>query len=339
VSTTIRPAPEEVPEPELRGPVAERDAWFVINIVLTLAGLVVVAFLVYSLFDQGPIKRFWLSAFHTTFPYDIAYLKTYFTFPQVYRAVQVTFVLAILAQVTGVVLGLFSALGRQSRIAVLRVLSGLYIWVWRGTPVFLQLVLTAYGVPLILESMDAGGTGVLTQLALLIATSSFAAGYVALSLNEGAYMSEIVRAGIEAIDRGQMEAAKALGMTYGLAMRRIILPQALKVILPPTGNEFISMLKTTSLVSYIGLQELTLVTLQIYAHNFKVVESLVAAGVFYLAMTTVLSLIQAQIEIRLGERRSEVRTSLADNLRRFFLGAPQVRRPAIVTALPPKEHR
>jgi len=200
-------------------------------------------------------------------------------------------------------------------------------------------VLTAYGVPLILESMDAGGTGVLTKIALLIATSSFAAGYVALSLNEGAYMSEIVRAGIEAIDRGQMEAAKALGMTYGLAMRRIVLPQALKVILPPTGNEFISMLKTTSLVSYIGLQELTLVTLQIYAHNFKVVESLVAAGVFYLAMTTVLSLIQAQIEIRLGERRSEVRTSLADNLRRFFLGASQVRRPAIVTALPPKEHR
>jgi polar amino acid transport system permease protein len=336
---TIRPAPVDVPEPELPGPIVERDAWFVVNIALTLAGLIVAAFLVYSLFDQRPIKSFWLATFHTTFPYDIGYLKTYFTFPQVYKAVQVTFVLAILAQTTGVFLGLFSALGRQSRIALLRVFSGLYIWVWRGTPVFLQLVLTAYGVPLILESMDAGGKGALTQIALLIATSSFAAGYVALSLNEGAYMSEIVRAGIEAIDRGQMEAAKALGMTYGLAMRRIVLPQALKVILPPTGNEFISMLKTTSLVSYIGLQELTLVTLQIYAHNFKVVESLLAAGVFYLAMTTVLSVIQAQIEIRLGERRSEVRTSLADNLRRFFLGAPQIRRAATVAALPPKEHR
>jgi polar amino acid transport system permease protein len=336
---TIRPAPVDVPEPDLRGPVVERDAWFVVNIALTLAGLIVAAFLAYSLFDQRPIKSFWLATFHTTFPYDIGYLKTYFTFPQVYKAVQVTFVLAILAQTTGVALGLFSALGRTSRIALLRVVAGMYIWVWRGTPVFLQLVLTAYGVPLILESMDAGGKGVLTQIALLIATSSFAAGYVALSLNEGAYMSEIVRAGIEAIDRGQMEAAKALGMTYGLAMRRIVLPQALKVILPPTGNEFISMLKTTSLVSYIGLQELTLVTLQIYAHNFKVVESLLAAGVFYLAMTTVLSVIQAQIEIRLGERRSEVRASLADNLRRFFLGAPQIRRAATVAALPPKEHR
>src|SRR5438132_5828295 len=336
---TIRPAPVDVPEPELPGPIVERDAWFVVNIALTLAGLIVAAFLVYSLFDQRPIKSFWLATFHTTFPYDIGYLKTYFTFPQVYKAVQVTFVLAILAQTTGVFLGLFSALGRQSRIALLRVFSGLYIWVWRGTPVFLQLVLTAYGVPLILESMDAGGKGALTQIALLIATSSFAAGYVPLSLHERAYRSEIVRAGIEAIDRGQMEAAKALGMTYSLAMRRIVLPQALKVILPPTGNEFISMLKTTSLVSYIGLQELTLVTLQIYAHNFKVVESLLAAGVFYLAMTTVLSVIQAQIEIRLGERRSEVRTSLADNLRRFFLGAPQIRRAVTVAALPPKEHR
>jgi polar amino acid transport system permease protein len=119
-----------------------------------------------------------------------------------------------------------------------------------------------------------------------------------------------------------------------------VLPQALKVIVPPTGNEFISMLKTTSLVSYIGLQELTLVTLQIYAHNFKVVESLVAAGLYYLAMTTVLSLVQRQIEIRLGERRSEIRLGLRESLRRLFLGALTVRRPAVTAAaLPPKEHR
>jgi polar amino acid transport system permease protein len=340
VTTTVRPAPLQTQDEELHGPVTERDAWYLINIALSFAGVVAVGFLVYSLFDQGPIKSFWLATFHNTFPYDISYLKTYFTFPQVYRAVQITFILAILAQTTGVILGLFSALGRQSRIAVVRVIAGLYIWIWRGTPVFLQLVLTAYGIPIILESMDAGDKGVLTRIALLIATNSFAAGYVALSLNEGAYMSEIVRAGIEAIDRGQMEAGKALGMTYGLAMRRIVLPQALKVIVPPTGNEFISMLKTTSLVSYIGLQELTLVTLQIYAHNFKVVESLVAAGVYYLAMTTILSLVQSQIEIRLGERRSEVRVGLRENFRRLFLGSPGVRRPRVkAAALPPKEHR
>lgn len=339
MSTIVRPAPSDsAPSAELRGPVVERDAWFVVNILLSVGGLLVVAFLVYSLFDQGPIKRFWLGAFHTTFPYDIGYLKTYFRLPQVLRAVQVTFLLAILAQTTGVALGLFSALARQSRIAVLRVVAGLYIWIWRGTPVFLQLVLMAYGVPIILDSMDPSGKGILSKIAFQIATSAFAAGYVALSLNEGAYMSEIVRAGIQAVDRGQMEAGKALGMTYGLAMRRIVLPQALKVIIPPTGNEFISMLKTTSLVAYIGLQEVTLVTLQIYAHNFKVVESLVGAGVYYLAMTTILSAIQGQIEIRLGERRADIRRNPFDNLRRLFLGSGPPP-PVATTALPPKEAR
>src|SRR5919204_3039499 len=146
MTTTVHPAPHQAPGEELPVPVTERDAWFLVNVVLRFAGVVTVAFLVYSLFDQRPIKSFWLATFHNTFPYDISYLKTYFTFPQVYRAVQVTFVLAILAQTTGVVLGLFSALGRQSRIAVVRVIAGLYIWIWRGTPVFLQLVLTAYGI-------------------------------------------------------------------------------------------------------------------------------------------------------------------------------------------------
>ena len=174
MTTTVRPTPLQTQDEELHGPVTERDAWFLVNIALSFVGIVMVGFLVYSLFDQRPIKSFWLATFHNTFPYDISYLKTYFTFSQVYRAVQVTFILAILAQTTGVILGLFSALGRQSRIALVRVIAGLYIWIWRGTPVFLQLVLTAYGIPIILESMDAGGKGALTQIALLIATNSFA---------------------------------------------------------------------------------------------------------------------------------------------------------------------
>lgn len=322
MSTIVRPAPSgSAPPVELRGPVVRRDVWFVVNLALSGLGLLAVAFFVFTLFDQRPIKTFWLNVFHTPFPYDVGYLRTYFSLPQVLRAVRVTFILAILAQSAGVVLGLAAALARTSRIALLRVLSGLYIWIWRGTPVFLQLVMFAYGVPILLESMDPSGKGLLFRLALLMGSNALAAGFVALALNEGAYMSEIVRAGIEAIDRGQMEAAKALGMTYGLAMRRIVLPQALKVIIPPTGNEFISMLKTTSLVAYIGGQELTLVTLQIYAHNFKVLESLTAAGIYYLAMTTILSLIQSQIEASLGERRAERRRGFFDNLRRFFMGS------------------
>lgn len=339
MSTTVRPAPtESVPPVEPRRRAAERDAWFFVNVGLVLVAFFGVASLLYSLVNPTPLYGFWRATFHHDLPFDIPYFRTYFELPQVWRAIRVTFILAILAQSTGVILGLLAALARTSRIALLRVLSGIYIWIWRGTPVFLQLVIFAYGVPILLESMDPSGNGLLSRVALLMGSSALTAGFVALALNEGAYMSEIVRAGIEAIDRGQMEAAKALGMTYGLAMRRIVLPQALKVIIPPTGNEFISMLKTTSLVAYIGAQELTLVTLQIYAHNFKVLEALTGAGIYYLAMTTVLTLVQSQIERRIGERRADIRPHAIDNLRRLFLGSADLRH-AVPAGLPPKEAR
>jgi polar amino acid transport system permease protein len=339
MSTTVRPAPaDSAPPVERRKRAFERNAWFYINIALVLVAFLVVATLLYSLINPAPLYGFWRGTFQHDLPFDIPYFRSYFELPQVWRAIRVTFILAILAQSAGVILGLLAALARTSRIALLRVLARLYIWIWRGTPVFLQLVMIAYGVPILLESMDPSGKGLISSFALLMGSNALAAGFVGLSLNEGAYMSEIVRAGIEAIDRGQMEAAKALGMTYGLAMRRIVLPQALKVIIPPTGNEFISMLKTTSLVAYIGAQELTLVTLQIYAHNFKVLESLTGAGIYYLAMTTVLTFVQMQIERRIGERRAEIRPHAIDNLRRLFLGSAELRH-AVPAGLPPKEAR
>ncbi|HLY29950.1 MAG TPA: amino acid ABC transporter permease, partial [Ktedonobacterales bacterium] len=131
-----------------------------------------------------------------------------------------------------------------------------------------------------------------------IFTDSFIAGMVALSLNEGAYMAEIVRAGIDSIDIGQMEAAKSLGMTYAQGMRRIVLPQAMRVIIPPLGNEFNNMLKTTSLVSTISLYELLGAAEQIGNFQFRTLELLVTASIWYLAMTTVWGFIQAQIERR-----------------------------------------
>jgi polar amino acid transport system permease protein len=341
LTTTVRPAPSDSePFAELHRPVVERDAWFYINIGLSLVPLVVVAGLLYSLVDPGPLYRFWIRTFHHTLPFDIPYFRHFFTLPQVLNGVRLTFILAILAQTTGIVLGLLAALMRTSRIAVFRALSTLYIWVFRGTPVLLQIIIVSDGISILLLSMDPDPTGAgwVSHLATLIGSSVFASGYLALSLNEGAYMSEIVRAGIESIDRGQMEAAKALGMTYPLAMRRIILPQALKVIIPPTGNEFISMLKTTSLVSVIGFQELMLVSEQTFAHSFKVLEVLVAAGVFYLAMTTILTVVQAQIERRLGERRADLRRNPFDNLRRLFLGSGPPA-PAVAAVLPPKEAR
>jgi len=318
----------------------DRDAWFFVNIGLSALGVLLAAGLLYSVLNPGPLYGFWLQTFHHPLPFNIPYFRYFFTLPQAWRGVRYTFILAILAQTTGIVLGLLAALMRTSRIALLRGLSWLYIWIFRGTPVLLQIYLVANALPLLLLSMDADPTahGWISRLALIIGSNAFASGYFALSLNEGAYMSEIVRAGIESIDRGQMEAAKALGMTYPLAMRRIILPQALKVIIPPTGNEFISMLKTTSLVSVIGLQELMLISLQTAAHSFNFLEVFTAAGIYYLAATTVLTLVQSQIERRVGERRAEIRQSPFDNLRRLFVGSapPRV---AGAPPLPPKEAR
>ena len=126
------------------------------------------------------------------------------------------------------------------------------------------------------------------------------AGTVALAINEGAYMSEIIRAGITSIDRGQMEAAKSVGMRYGLAMRRIVLPQAARVIVPPLGNEFNGMIKNTSLLAFIGVYELFLDAEQGYSVTFKPVEYFIAVAFWYLVLTTIWTLIQVQIERKLG---------------------------------------
>jgi polar amino acid transport system permease protein len=341
MSTIVRPAPSDsAPSAGLHGSVVERDVWFYVNIGLSLVAVLVVAGLLYSLLNPGPLYGFWIRTFHHDLPFDIPYFRHFFALPQVWNALRLTIILTILAQTTGIVLGLLAALMRTSRIGLLRAASILYIWIFRGTPVLLQILIVSDGISILLLSMDPdlSGHGWLTRLAILIGSNAFASGYIALSLNEGAYMSEIVRAGIESIDRGQMEAAKALGMTYPLAMRRVVLPQALKVIIPPTGNEFISMLKTTSLVSVSGLTELMLVSEQTAAHSFKFLEVFIAAGIYYLAMTTVLTLVQAQIERRLGERRADVRRGPFDNLRRLFLGSGSPRT-ATAPALPPKEAR
>src|SRR5712664_607942 len=146
MSTIVRPVPSDsAPPTEQRRPLVDRGAWFYINIVLSLVALLAVASVLYSLINPKPLYGLWRGAFHHDLPFDIPYFRTYFRLPQVLRAIRVTFILAILAQSTGVILGLLAALARTSRIALLRVLSGLYIWIWRGTPVFLQLVMIAYG--------------------------------------------------------------------------------------------------------------------------------------------------------------------------------------------------
>src|SRR6266496_3616776 len=208
-----------------------------------------------------------------------------------------TVLIAVLAQVFGVLLGLASALFQMSRWRVLRVISYVYVLAVRGTPLIVQIFFMYYGANLFL-GFDLFPRTV--NLGLLSIDGVVVAGTVALAVNEGAYMSEIIRAGIGAIDRGQMEAAKSVGMTYGLAMRRIVLPQAARVIVPPLGNEFNGMIKNTSLLAFIGVYELFLDAEQGYSVTFKPVEYFVAVAFWYLVLTTVWGLIQVQIERKLG---------------------------------------
>ncbi len=207
-----------------------------------------------------------------------------------WRALWTTVYIAIAAQLIGIVLGLVAALMRESKVAPLRWLSGLYVLVFRGTPVLVQLYFIYFGVNILF-----GVTVIPTtlHLGLFSIDGAVVAGILALGINEGAYMREIIRAGIDSIDKGQMEAAKSLGMRYGLAMRRIVLPQAARVIVPPLGNEFNNMLKTTSLMAVI---------------SFLPVEFFGAVAVWYLVLTTIWSVIQASIERRLAasERGDEL---------------------------------
>ena len=199
-----------------------------------------------------------------------------------------TIYISVISQVLGVVLGLLAALARVSRWAPLRWISAIYVWIFRGTPLLVQIFYFyfAFSWPTL-------------SLGIWTIPDAAIAGIVALSINEGAYMREIIRAGIDSVDKGQMEAAKSVGMTYGKAMRRIILPQAARVIVPPLGNEFNNMMKNTSLVFTIGVFELFAYGEQNYSRYF-IADYFIAIAIWYLLLTTVWTFIQAYIERRLA---------------------------------------
>jgi polar amino acid transport system permease protein len=204
------------------------------------------------------------------------------------HALWATIYISVVAQIAGILLGLVAALARMSGFWPFRLASGVYVLVFRGTPVLVQIFFFYFALNL----PDYHFAGITL-------TSEVSAGMLALSINEGAYMREIIRAGIDSIDKGQMEAAKSLGMRAGLAMRRIILPQAARVIVPPLGNEFNNMMKTTSLVYTIGVYELFADAEQGYSQTFHA-EYFVAVAFWYLVLTTIWSFIQASIERRLA---------------------------------------
>ena len=230
------------------------------------------------------------------------------------QGVAFTIILTVLAMAVGTVLAITMAIMRQSVNPVLRWVAMAYIWFFRGTPIYTQLIFWSL-LPTLYPSLSVGvpflGTLWGWEVSFNTATyfTPFWMAFVGLGLNEGAYLAEIMRAGLLSVSKGQWEAATALGMPRATIFRRIILPQAMRVIVPPIGNETISMLKTTSLVSAIPFTlELTFIARQRGQATFAPVPLLIAAAIWYLVITSLLMVIQSMIEKHFGkgfERRDD----------------------------------
>ncbi len=217
---------------------------------------------------------------------------------RIINGIGLTVSIAVTSQIIGVVLGVFGALGRLSKVTPARILANVYVWVFRGTPLLVQIMFLYYG--LLVTRIYAWPD--ITLMGITIG-AAIQAGIFALGVNEGAYMTEIVRAGILSVDPGQLEAARSLGMTYPMAMRRIVLPQAARVVIPPLGNEFNNMLKTTSLLTVVAVPELFVTFSQLNGSgpaSFHPFELFLACAMWFLLLTTIWSIIQGFIERRLG---------------------------------------
>jgi polar amino acid transport system permease protein len=233
--------------------------------------------------------------------FDFGTVREYLFRDIVREAAWNTLWISVLAQILGVAIGVVVAVPRHLRTPVLSQLASLYVWFFRGTPLLLQIFFWFNALPL--YAPDDFGWWIFQYRQEWLLLTSFQAALVALAVNEGAYMAEIVRAGIVAIDSGQMDAAKSLGMRNLQAMRLVILPQAFRVIVPPTGNEFNAMLKNSSLASVIAYNELLYTARGVYARNYQVLELLVVASIWYLFFTTIWTVIQGEIECRMQPER------------------------------------
>jgi len=220
---------------------------------------------------------------------------------QVLHGLVLTIELTVISMVVGIVLGTILAVMRLSPNPMVTGGSWFYIWLFRGTPLLVQLLFWNFisavypkltlGIPFGPDIVHASANSLITP---------FVAAILGLGLNEAAYMAEIVRAGILSVEEGQTDAAQALGMTRIKAMRRVVLPQAMRVIIPPTGNETISMLKNTALVSVIASTDLLYSVQLIYSQNFKQIPLLIVASIWYLILTTILSIGQYYLERHFG---------------------------------------
>lgn len=265
-------APSEPPHPIVEAIAAQRrrgSRRFRITFVLTWA--VIIAGAIGSLLAAGKI--------------DSAFMAEWAGY--ILGGVTTTIYVAVVSIAFAIAFAIVGALGRLSSNPVLYSISTLYVSLVRGTPLLVQILFVYLALPQIIPIVNELPKEVL--------------GIFALSFNYGAYMTETFRAGIQAVPRGQTEAAQALGMSARTRMRRIILPQAIRIITPAIGNEFISMIKDSSLVSVIGVPELLWRAQRVGQSNFKGLETLMVAATIYWGLTIVLSIVQDRLEKRMAE--------------------------------------
>ncbi len=242
----------------------------------------------------------WDVAVNQRYHWDV--VVSYLFAPQILTGAGLTLVLTAVSMTVGVILGTVLAIMRLSANPIVSTISRGYIWFFRGTPLLVQLIFwynIAALYPVLSLGLPFGGPSVAIGSANVLITPLTAA-LLGLSLNEAAYMAEIIRGGIGSVDRGQHDAARALGMNGTTLMLRVILPQAMRVVLPPTGNQVISMLKGTSLVSVLAISDLLYSAQIIYATNYQTIPLLIVASLWYLLMTTVLTFFQNKLERRYG---------------------------------------
>ncbi|WP_432522172.1 amino acid ABC transporter permease [Kineococcus sp. SYSU DK006] len=253
--------------------------WLAGALTLVFAALLVAALVVNPNFEWGVVAE---NLFST----------------QILAGLGRTLQLTVLSMLVGVVLGTLLAVMRGADNLAVSGAASLYVWFFRGTPLLVQLIFW-YNLSSLYPTLSFGIPGTSWQVGAL-ATNSVISPYTAallgLGLNQAAYTAEIVRAGILSVPHGQLDAAASFGMSRAMTMRRVVLPQAMRVIIPPVGNETIGMLKTTSVVSVLAMPELLYSAQIIYARTYQIVPLLIVASLWYLAVTSLLTLVQVRIE-------------------------------------------
>ncbi len=217
--------------------------------------------------------------------------------PAIMRGLRVTLALTVVCMVVAIVLGTVVAVMRLSPSPLLSRPAAIYVWFFRGVPVLVQLIFW-FNLGLLVRTVGVGlpGIGTILEIQTNDFMTPFLAAVLGLGLHESAYMAETVRAGISSVDRGQVEAASALGMSPGLGLRRIVLPQAMRLIVPPTGNALIGLLKTTSLVSVIAVGDILNSAQNIYTRTFQTIPLLLVVTFWYLVVVSILSIGQYYVE-------------------------------------------